>query len=156
MARPRQPINVVLMNGRKHLTRAEIEERQNSEVKAMADNIQPPSYFNKKQKAEFQKIADELLRIELMTNLDEDALARFILAREQYVKLSKLLRSIHPLEQMDEYTQMLSNVDKLFKQCRIAASDLGLTISSRVKLVVPRKTDDRPLSTEEQMFGDAL
>ncbi len=37
------------------------------------------------------------------------------------------------------YSDLLINQDKLFKQCRQASSDLGLTISSRCKLVIPKK-----------------
>ena len=33
--------------------------------------------------------------------------------------------------------------DKVFKQCRAAASDLGLTITSRCRIVVP-KQEDKP------------
>lgn len=169
MARPRQPVNLLLLKGKKHLTKEEIEERQSTEVKAKADNVKPPSYLTKKLKAEFIEIANELKRIDLMTNLDVDALARFLLAREQYVKLSKAIRSIPPVEvkedpetgkkehiSNEQYAYTLINVDRLFKQCRAAASDLGLTISSRCRLVVPKKTEEKPKSAEEQMFGDAL
>lgn len=165
---PRQPINVVMMNGRKHLTQDEIKHRQEQEVKAQNDNIHAPPYLPKKLKDEFNAIADELKRIDLMSNLDGDALARFLLAREQYVKLSKQLRTIPvTTEEQDEsgqmvtvvnqtYSKLLSAVDKLFAQCRVASSDMGLTISSRCRLVVPKKQDDRPRTTEEELFGDAL
>lgn len=169
MARPRQPVNLLLLKGKKHLTKEEINERQETEVKAKADNVKPPSYLTKKLKAEFTEIANELKRIDLITNLDTDALARFLLAREQYVKLSKALRSIPPVETKEDpdtgkkmqvsneqYAYALTNVDRLFKQCRAAASDLGLTISSRCKLVVPKKPEEKPKSAEEQLFGDAL
>lgn len=168
MAGPRQPINVILMNGRKHLTQDEIRTRKEQEVKAMSDNVHPPDYLPKKLKDEFQKIAHELGRIDLISNLDVDALARFLLAREQYVKLSKQLRNTPVMvEEQDEtgemvpmmnkaYSKLLSAVDKLFAQCRVASSDLGLTISSRCKLVVPKRGDEKPKSAEELMFGDAL
>lgn len=39
----------------------------------------------------------------------------------------------------DDYSELLINQDKLFKQCRQASSDLGLTISSRCRLVIPKK-----------------
>ena len=167
MPGPRQPINVVLMNGRKHLTQEEIRTRKEQEVKAKADNIHAPSYLTKKLKDEFEQIAIELKRIDLMSNLDVDALARFLLAREQYIKLSKQLRNTPVMvEEQDEsgltvmvmnrnYSKLLSAVDKLFAQCRAASMDLGLTISSRCKLIVPKK-EDKPKTAEELMFGDAL
>ncbi|MFC5532375.1 phage terminase small subunit P27 family [Cohnella yongneupensis] len=168
MASKRQPTNLLLLKGNKHLTKVEIEDRLDSEVKAKADNVKPPSYLSKKLKTEFVEIANELLRIELMSNLDTDALARFLLSREQYVRITNALRttSIMVVAETnsgkkgkvsnESYGGLLLNQDKLFKQCRQAASDLGLTISSRCRLVVPKKPEDKPKSKDEQMFGDAL
>ena len=47
MAGQRQPVELLLAKGKKHLTKAEIEERQSKEVKASNDNIKPPSYLKK-------------------------------------------------------------------------------------------------------------
>jgi P27 family predicted phage terminase small subunit len=168
MAGQRQPTNLLLLKGKKNLTKTEIKERQESEVKANTDNVKPPGYLTKKLKEEFVEIASELMRIEIMSNLDVDALARFLLAREQYVKLTRALRSTPPTKKVKDendkthvvanetYSDLLLNVDKLFKQCRQAAADLGLTISSRCRLVVPKKPDEKPKTPDEQMFGGAL
>ncbi|MED2005424.1 P27 family phage terminase small subunit [Brevibacillus laterosporus] len=42
-------------------------------------------------KKEFKKIASELLYIGIMTNLDVDALARFLYARKMYIKVTDAL-----------------------------------------------------------------
>lgn len=141
MARPRQPIDLIIAKGKKHLTKAEIEHRKATEIKAPSDKVKAPSYLDKELKKEFRKIAKELLNIGIMTNLDVDALARFVIARKMYVELSQKILE-HPEKLLDK--DWLSNQDKLFKQCRSAASDLGLTISSRCKLVMPKKEDDKP------------
>lgn len=168
MAGQRQPTNLLLLKGKKNFTKTEIEERQASEVKAKADNVKPPDYLTKKLKNEFTEIANELLRIEIMSNLDVDALARFLLAREQYVKLTRALRNTPVTQRVKDtkgkthtlanetYADLLLSVDKLFKQCRQAAADLGLTISSRCRLVVPKKPEEKKKSADETMFGDAL
>ncbi len=44
----------------------------------------------------------------------------------------------------DNYSELLINQDKLFKQCRQVSGDLGLTIFSRCKLVIPKKVDGKP------------
>ncbi|WP_438445897.1 phage terminase small subunit P27 family [Gorillibacterium sp. sgz5001074] len=147
----RQPINLLLLKGKKHLTKAEIEERKKSEVKAPADKVKPPSYLPTTLRKEFKKIADELLKIDVISNLDVDTLARFVLAREQYLRITELLRDTNPLQTAQDeqgnwvsvganpmYAELLLSQDKLFKQCRQTASDLGLTISSRCRLVVPK------------------
>ena len=46
--------------------------------------------------------------------------------------------------------------DKFFKQARSAAGDLGLTISSRCKLVLPDKKDDKKVTTGAKRFGDRI
>lgn len=166
MARPRQPIDLVAFKGKKHLTKAEIEERKAQEVKAGNNKVKPPSYLSKELKREFKKIADELLDIGIMTNLDVDALARFLLAKKMYLDVTNTLLDIRPVVFDEEtetysanpdYADLLVSQDKLFKQSRAAASDLGLTISSRCRLVMPKgKDDDTPKTEAERRFGGRL
>ena len=54
MAGQRQPTDLVVMNGRKHLTKAEIEARKNAEVTAPCDKVRPPSYLTPEQKKQFR------------------------------------------------------------------------------------------------------
>ena len=82
MAGQRLPLEVVQARGSKHLTKAEIEERSNSELKPISDNIIAPAYLTKKQKAEFYRIAEQLKQLKIMGNTDIDALARFIIAND--------------------------------------------------------------------------
>ena len=44
MAGQRQPTELVLMKGKKHFTKAEIEARKNAEVVAPNDKVKPPAY----------------------------------------------------------------------------------------------------------------
>ncbi|MDD2218287.1 MAG: phage terminase small subunit P27 family [Eubacteriales bacterium] len=138
MAGPRQPIDLVKAKGKKHLTKTEIEERRNSEVKAATNKIEAPAYLKKSQKNEFNKIAIELLDMGIMSNLDCDVLAQYITSREMYIKLTKELRkSKNSGEDLARYERIASLQDKYFKQCITVARELGLTISSRCRLVAP-------------------
>ena len=49
MAGQRLPIEVVQARGSKHLTKAEIQDRQEREIKPITDSIIAPSYLTKKQ-----------------------------------------------------------------------------------------------------------
>ena len=49
--------------------------------------------------------------------------------------------------------QYIKNQDKAFKQCRAAASDLGLTITSRAKLVVPESAKPVPKENKFARFN---
>lgn len=150
MAGPRQPIELVMQKGRKHLTKAEIESRQRTEIKPIADNIEPPSYLTKKQKQEFDKIATQLIALKIMGETDVDALARYIMSKDIYVKLTKEIQKSAVIG--DPYTleRYMKNQDKAFKQCRQCASDLGLTISSRCKLVVPQPKEEKKTNKFER------
>ena len=167
MAGQRQPTELVLLRGKKHFTKAEIEARKNAEVVAPSDEVKPPKYLTKKQKTEFRKLAKELLKIKLIANIDCDALARLIVAQEQYIQITKQIevtplmieaplfeKQINPetkkeesvkvgvtLVVNDEKERLLIIQDRLIKQCRQGASDFGLTISSRCRLVVPKKEE---------------
>lgn len=137
MAGQRQPTALLLAKGKKHFTKAEIEERLNSEPDILTDNITAPDYLTKKQAEEFYKISGQLERLNIMSETDVDTLARFIISRDLYVKLSKQLRKAYVLNNPIILEKYLKNQDRAFKQCRASAIDLGLTISSRCKLVVP-------------------
>lgn len=141
MARPRQPVDLVLHKGKKHLTKAEIEERRSQEVKAPNDNVHPPDYLPGDLQVEFTEIANELLGIGIMTNLDVDALGRFLIAKKLYLNITQLLLDDPSL--MVDNKDIVTTQDKLFKQSRVAAGDLGLTISSRCKLTIPKPTEDK-------------
>lgn len=142
LARPRQPVDLLLVKGKKHLTKDEIANRRATEVKAPANRVKAPSYLPKDLKKEFNKLAKELLEIEIMTNLDIDALARFVIAKKMYLEITQKLLENPVMMVADK--DIVRTQDRLFKQCRSAASDLGLTISSRCKLVVPKKQEEKP------------
>lgn len=141
MAGRKQPIELVLAKGKKHLTKKEIAERRANEVKANSDNIVAPDYLSKELKEEFYRIAKELIDIKIMSNVDCEALSRFIVSEYQYQNAVKKSLSIGIDD--EEYFATLCIQEKLFKMCRSAASDLGLTISSRCKLVVPKKDEEK-------------
>lgn len=142
MARPRQPTDLLVVKGKKHLTKKEIEERRSKEVIAPADNVQPPSYLPSKLQKEFKRIAGELINIKIMSNLDCEALARFVVSEYNYQKVTKKL--LKTGVDNEKYIDLLLMQEKLFKMCRQSASDLGLTISSRCKLVVPKPKEEKP------------
>jgi P27 family predicted phage terminase small subunit len=174
MSGKRQPIELLLIKGKKHLTKTEIAERKSKEIRAPADKIRPPKYLSKELKSEFNKIAKELVKIGIMSNLDVDALARFILARKMYLQITDELLNRNPVTELEEevsrngqmvrvtqsasgtYLELLQAQDKLFKQCRQSASDLGLTISSRCRLVMPKKEVQKEPTEEEKLFGGHL
>ncbi len=158
MARPRQPIDLIVAKGRKHLTREEYSGRKKAEVVAPADNIRAPDFLSKKEQEKFEKIAAELMELKIMSNLDCDVLARYIKAEAEYVKVTKQLQKIKFLpdknstagmeeqlaKQYERYNYLSRIQNRLMKACNENARELGLTISSRCKLVIPREKEEKP------------
>ena len=137
MARPRQPIELVEAKGKKHLTKAEKELRRKTELKVDLKDVSIPEYLPKKLKEEFEDIAFKLITIGVMTELDEDCLARYLLSKQSYLQYTNMLAKATRNNKINEMEKLMSMQDKAFKQCRASANDLGLTIASRCKLVMP-------------------
>ena len=152
MAGQRQPIELIMTKGSKHLTKAEIEDRQNREVKPITDNIIAPDYLTKKQKAEFYRIAEQLGKLKIMGETDVDALARYIVANEFYVNAVKKMRTREVMNNPVAFDAWAKIQERYFKQCRSSANDLGLSISSRCKLVVPEAKKDAPKENKFAKF----
>ena len=170
MAGHRQPTDVVVMKGKKHLTKAEIEARKNAEVTAPNDKVRPPAYLTQEQKKKFRKLAKELLAIKLIANVDCDALARLLIAQEQFIEITEeiqrtpLMLDVPVYEEQKnpdtgekervqvgtrqvvngERERLMIIQDRCMKQCRQGAGDFGMTVSSRCRLVVPKAETAKP------------
>lgn len=152
VARPRQPIELVKAKGKKHLTKAEIEAREKSELKVDLKDVNAPEYLPLKLKREFVEIADKLLIVGVMTELDEDCLARYLLSKQSYLQYTSMLNKATKKNNIVEMEKLMTMQDKAFKQCRACANDLGLTIASRCKLVMP-ETKEPPKENKFTKFG---
>ena len=151
MPGPRQPINLLLAKGKKHLTKTEIQSRKKNEVKASTNKVLAPPYLPENLKTEFNRIAKELMKSKIITNLDCEALARFIIADYEFqqvtIRILKL-KTVGP-----RFFSMLNAQEKLLKMARSSAIDLGLTISSRCKLVIPEE-EKKVNPLEAKGFGN--
>lgn len=158
MARPREPVDLIAAKGRKHLTIAEYADRKNAEVTAAADNVKPPTFLLKKEREKFGELAKQLVDLKIMTNLDCDILARYIRAESEYIKVTKELQKIkfapdkksmvsaeaQLAEQYARYNYLSKIQNRFAKACNENAKELGLTISSRCKLVIPEAREEKP------------
>jgi len=151
VAGQKQPIELILLNGKKHFSKEEIKKRKSQEVKVGNEKVHAPSYLSADLKKEFNKLAKELIKVNIMTNLDIDTLARFIMAKKMYNNITNKLLLLDEID--DNFMVLLQAQDKLFKQCRQTSTDLGLTISSRCKLVIPKKEVKEPTKFEKK-FSD--
>lgn len=155
MAGQRQPIELVVKRGKKHLTKAEIAERTASEVHPCTDDISAPKYLTKTQKQTFNEIAKKLQKINVMGETDADALARYVTAQDLYEKITKKLRREINNPDSYELEQLAKLQDRYFKQAQTMASSLGLTITSRCRIALP-PDDEKPKENKfTAKFGKA-
>ena len=150
------PASIIEMRGKSHLSKEEIRKRKEEEIKVDSDKVKAPSYLPPDLKREFNKIAKDLLEVGLITNLDVDTLARYVQSKKLYLELTnKLLENPNI---MIEEKDILIQQDKLFKQCRQTATDLGLTITSRCKIVLPKTKEEKkkPQNESEALFGNII
>ena len=153
MAGQRLPIEVVQARGSKHLTKAEIQERNEQEIKPVTDDIIAPDYLTKKQKDTFYKLSAQLEKLKIMGETDVDALARYIVANDSYVHATKQLRKSEVKNDPMKYESWSKIQERNFKMVRASANDLGLSISSRCKLVVPgANKEDKPKENKFAKF----
>lgn len=154
--RQKIPASIIEMRGKSHLSKEEIRNRKEEEIKVDSDKVKAPSYLPPDLKREFNKIAKDLLEVGLITNLDVDTLARYVQSKKLYLELTnKLLENPNI---MIEEKDILIQQDKLFKQCRQTATDLGLTITSRCKIVLPKTKEEKkkPQNESEALFGNII
>ena len=166
MAGPRQPIELIVAKGKKHLTQREIADRLASEPRPCTDDLTPPPYLTAAQKKQFVKLCEQLKKIGIMGETDVDALARYVTAQGLYEQAVKDLRKVQAArpkeataEQLMAWAAALEKLDKrterYFKQATAAARSLGLDISSRCKLIVPKAEDDKPKVNKFSAFEKA-
>lgn len=142
MARPREPVDLIKAKGKKHLTKSEYEERKEQELDVPFTDVEPPEYLSgEKQIEKFNKYAKMLLSIGIFTELDVDCLARYIMGEQLYLQYTRLLIRLVKSNNFEELSKIQGLQDKAFRQCQQCARDLGLTVSSRCKLVVPQVED---------------
>lgn len=167
--RNRHPLRVIKGNARSnHITKNEMKKRlaHEEKMRGPTENIIAPPYLTAVQKKEFDEIAAELLKLEIFSELEIDVLARYLDSKYQYVQVVRDLRKMKPtitvekddgkkmVFENEDYRKLLKSKNILFNECRAAATDLGLTISSRLKLVFPGDPGDKAPSEFEQKFGD--
>ena len=143
MAGKRQPTDVVIANGRKHLSKAEEAERRAGEVKvSTAKAAKPPKWLPEGLRKDFRAIGKQLIAAGLYTALDADTLGRYLIAQSEYLMATSHVHKAYQ-ERDPEAVEDWSRIqDRHFKQARNCANDMGLTVTSRCRLVVPESRQE--------------
>lgn len=97
------------------------------------------------QKKDFRTLGKRLISAGIYTDLDADTLGRYLVAHHQWLiatgeaekALTRKGPTGHPAPDLEEAEAWGRVQDRYFKQARNCANDLGLTVTSRCRLVIP-------------------
>lgn len=156
MPTKRQSAAALRAKGSRHYSKTQLEEREAREIKApLATHLEPPSYLPTALAAKFRKLAPILIRMKVLSEIDGDCLARYLIAESNYLRVTSRLSSALNTGNLQDADKLSSMQDRFFKQCRAAGSDLGLTISGRCALELPTGYAVEAAPGEEaDLYGD--
>lgn len=138
MAGKRQPTSLVEANGRKHLTRAEADERRDKEVYVPPpERVTPPRWLPKRLHEEYLEIGDILLAAGLYADLDRDVLGQYFLTRDRWIRADKKAAAAIKAGDEKQAREWTGVQGAYFKQARQCAEAMGLSVTSRCRIVVP-------------------
>lgn len=170
MPRIKQPIDILQYQNKKHLTKAEIEDREQSEsnFKPSDNKILPPTWLSSQAKKQFKIIYENLKEFDLVTNVDVPMLAMWADAYCDYIQCAKEInislketnsllvdsnksaatqKTEHPL--LSRKKQLSEQIDRIGKQ-------FGLSPISRIQIMLPRNDNNKQqeVSPYEREFGN--
>lgn len=148
------PVDLIEAKGKsKPVSREERERRRDAELHLASEmhECEPPAFIlgDEDRTARFHELASMLMRI-MPDNFgapDADCLGRYVVAQSQFEafteRIDKAMRAKSP-DYKDMRRLQLMQSDAFMRATK-TASELGLTVTSRCKLVVPgdgRKDED--------------
>lgn len=147
--RHKKPINAHVAGGNKsQLSKAEIKRQQEAEnaIKPASDNIIRPTWLDPIGRKMWMAVMDELMAVDLVTNVDVYALA---LACDAYSKYVKAAKDIKKEGLVVEYKNSIGAVNKVpnpnvaisqkyATQFKSFCSEFGLSPAARARLARPK------------------
>lgn len=158
MPGPRQKLAVLEGNGRKHLSKSEKAQRAAQEVDLPKPaKMRVPKWLPEYLKADFRALAKELLAADMgAAQLDRDALGRYVVAQHQFTAVCKLVQDALDQEDVDQVNKWTKAQKSYFEQARACANDLGMTITSRCRLVLPEGARPKEPNPFERMMEERM
>lgn len=148
----------LLDNNKMHMTKDEIEDRKAAEKLAgdglVEMQVTAPNHLNSIAKQEYKRVIGDLQKLPLR-NLDRAILENYCLWYSVFKETSqKLTEQGNIIEDEDgDYVEnpLIRTLEKATKNIKSTASELGLTVDSRLRLYLPKK--DKKKQTMFDKFG---
>ncbi|MGT2934262.1 phage terminase small subunit P27 family [Streptococcus catagoni] len=149
----------VVETTKKHLTKEEKIARETAQNKASDGlsklQITPPKHLNQVARAEYKRIIDDLQNLPLR-NLDRAILESYCTWYAIYKAAAKKLDEVgyftNDLDKGLIPSPLILTLEKATAHIRSSASQLGLTVDSRMKMFIP-KEEEKPKSLFDKFGG---
>lgn len=137
----------LLDNTKKNLTKDEIENRKAAEHLAgdgfVEMQVTAPNHLNSIAKQEYKRVVQDIQKLPLR-NLDRAVLENYCLWYSVFKETSKKLNEEGMTVVEDELSvehPLIKTLEKATKNIKSTASELGLTVDSRLRLYLPKKEE---------------
>ena len=97
----------------------------------MAGTVTCPAYLDGALRARWDELAPRLQAMGTLDELNADLAAKYILAENEYLRVSALVQSAIAGGDVEESNKWLLAQDRLTKQILVLAEELGLTPKAR-------------------------
>ncbi len=152
MPRRKEPLKLLEAKGNSHLSKKEKAEKAQGEVKVpIPKQVRAPEWLPTNLRKEFNSLSRQLIDIGIFAKLDRDTLARYLIAHELYFRATSYIQAAISDGKSSEAVKWATVQGRYFQQCRECANDLGLTITSRCRLVAPQKEEPEENAFEKLM-----
>lgn len=150
MARPNLPSEIAKEYGRKNYTKAELAEKERTEVILPGDDIKPSPHLPSELHEKFYWLINEFADFGILSNVDSDAISRYIMADNSYWKMTELVNDMDFGD--PDYNKMTNIQNRYYGQAKELSKELGLTMVSRMKL----RKDETKIEPDEETDEDIL
>ena len=152
------PQKVIEMRGKSHQTKAEKEERRNSEPQVdEIKRLRAPDYLPELLREEFNELSQQLIKAKLICKLDRDVLARYLMSKQNWILAHEKAKDSLMFDDDPKTVVGWTKIaNQYFNQCQACANAMGLTITSRCKLVVPQTKDEEDNDPMAKMLAERM
>lgn len=153
MGRRAKPVELLVLNGKKHLTKREIAERQQAEeaLRPSTDKLRPPQWLSKDARKEWRRVTKLVEGLGILTGIDANTLAVYCDAVVRYGEASKIIGEEGMVLGSKQHPAVMvqQKYAGIIARC---AGQLGLDPSARAALAKKAK-EEKPKDKFEELFG---
>lgn len=159
MGRNAQPIEIVKANGKKHLTKSEIEHRKKSEIKFGTKDLICPDYILDDEQAleKWAEVINLYDGVDFVSSGDNGMLARYCMTHSEYLDLLKRKKRLNDIaDDSDDVEEYICNSEEFDYRIRKKLLDMVSTSSLlSIENAVNKKLDTL-IKMEDRLFLNPL